>query len=38
MAYCYHVEEPGLRWGGYVDEYVTFDMLPFEFTSLYGGI
>ena len=21
MAYCYHVEEPGLRWGGYVDEY-----------------
>lgn len=30
MAYCYHVEEPGLRWGGYVDEYVTFDMLPFD--------
>ena len=30
MAYCYHVEEPGLRWGGYEDEYVTFDMLPFD--------
>lgn len=30
MAYRYHVEEPGLRWGGYVDEYVTFDMLPFD--------
>ncbi len=30
MAYCYHVEEPGLRWGGYVDECVTFDMLPFD--------
>lgn len=30
MAYCYHVEEPGLRWGGYVDEYVAFDMLPFD--------
>lgn len=30
MPYCYHVEEPGLRWGGYVDEYVTFDMLPFD--------
>ena len=30
MSYCYHVEEPGLRWGGYVDEYVTFDMLPFD--------
>ncbi len=30
MAYCYHVEEPGLRWGGYVDEYVTFYMLPFD--------
>ncbi len=30
MAYCYHVEEPGLHWSGYVDEYVTFDMLPFD--------
>ena len=30
MAYRYHVEEPGLRWGGYVDEYVTFDMLSFD--------
>ncbi|MDR1810849.1 MAG: carbohydate-binding domain-containing protein [Prevotella sp.] len=30
MAYCNHQQETGLYWGGYVDEYCTFDMLPYD--------
>jgi hexosaminidase len=30
MAYCSHQQEVGLNWGGYVDEYNSFDMLPFD--------
>jgi hexosaminidase len=30
MAYCNHQQEKGLHWGGYVDEYNTFDMLPYD--------
>jgi hexosaminidase len=30
MAYNKHQNEPGLYWGGFVDEYNTFDMLPYD--------
>jgi hexosaminidase len=30
MAYCNHQQEKGLYWGGYVDEYSSFDMLPYD--------
>jgi hexosaminidase len=30
MAYCNHQQENGLSWGGYVNEYNSFDMLPYD--------
>ena len=30
MCYCSHASEKGLSWGGYVNEYNTFDMLPYD--------
>ena len=30
MAYSKHQSEPGLHWGGFVNEYNTFDMLPYD--------
>lgn len=30
MAYNGHPDEPGLDWGGYVDESISFSMLPFS--------
>lgn len=30
LAYNKHHMEPGHRWGGYVDAYATFDMLPYD--------
>jgi len=30
MCYCNHPQEKGLSWGGYVNEYNSFDMLPFD--------
>jgi hexosaminidase len=30
LAYASHPEENGLSWGGYVNEYNSFDMLPFN--------
>ena len=41
MSYNRHQSEPGLHWGGFVNEYNTFDMLPLDIyksvrTSLSG--
>jgi hexosaminidase len=30
MSYCSHPQEKGLSWGGYVNEYNSFDMLPYD--------
>lgn len=30
LLYCNHQQEDGLNWGGYVNEYNSFDMLPFD--------
>jgi hexosaminidase len=30
MAYSRHQQEPGLYWGGFVNEYNTFDILPYD--------
>ena len=30
LAYNKHQHEPGLYWGGFVDEYKSFDVLPYE--------
>jgi len=30
MSYSKHPGEPGLYWGGFVNEYNTFDMLPYD--------
>jgi len=30
MCYCNHPQEKGLSWGGYVNEYNSFDMLPYD--------
>ncbi len=30
MSYVNHEEERALHWGGYTDEYTTFDFLPFD--------
>jgi len=30
MSYNRHQSEPGLYWGGFVNEYNTFDMLPYD--------
>ena len=34
LAYNTHKDEPGLIWGGYVDEFASFDMLPY---NVYGS-
>jgi hexosaminidase len=30
MSYNKHPQEPGLQWGGFVNEYNSFDMLPYD--------
>lgn len=30
MSYCSHPQEKGLSWGGYVNEYNSFDILPYD--------
>lgn len=30
MAYCQHPDEPGLYWGGFVSEHVSYNMLPYD--------
>jgi len=30
MCYCNHQQEKGLSWGGFVNEYNSFDMLPYD--------
>jgi hexosaminidase len=35
MSYNRHPSEPGLHWGGFVDEYNSFDLLPYD---LYRSI
>ena len=30
MAYNKHQSEPGLHWGGFVDEFTSFDVLPYD--------
>ena len=30
LLYCNHQQEDGLNWGGYVNEYNSFDMLPYD--------
>jgi hexosaminidase len=30
MSYSRHQSEPGLHWGGFVDEFNSFDVLPFD--------
>ncbi|GHT54020.1 beta-N-acetylhexosaminidase [Bacteroidia bacterium] len=30
MSYSRHQSEPGLHWGGFVNEYNSFDMLPYD--------
>ncbi|GHT23410.1 hypothetical protein AGMMS4957_14910 [Bacteroidia bacterium] len=30
MSYSKHPQEPGLHWGGFVNEYNSFDMLPYD--------
>ncbi|MDR2622495.1 MAG: carbohydate-binding domain-containing protein [Dysgonamonadaceae bacterium] len=30
MSYSRHQSEPGLHWGGFVDEYNSFDLLPYD--------
>ena len=34
LAYNPHKDEPGLIWGGYVDQFASFNMLPF---NIYGS-
>lgn len=39
LAYSRHPEEPGLQWGGTVDEAVTFALLPYDFyRSMHDSI
>jgi len=35
MTYCNHQQENGLNWGGYVNEYNSFDMLPYDIYKSY---
>jgi hexosaminidase len=30
LTYCNHQQEDGLNWGGYVNEYNSFDMIPYD--------
>ena len=36
FAYCNHHEEKGLSWGGYTDEYRSFDWLPAQHPNIIG--
>ena len=36
FAYCNHHEEKGLNWGGYTDEYRSFDWLPAQHENVVG--
>ena len=36
FAYCNHHEEKGLNWGGYTDEYRSFDWLPAQHENVIG--
>ena len=36
FAYCNHHEEKGLNWGGYTDEYRSFDWLPLIHPNVIG--
>jgi hexosaminidase len=39
MSYNRHQSEPGLHWGGFVNEYNAFDMLPFDiYKSLHTDL
>jgi len=36
FAYCKHHEEKGLDWGGFTDEYRSFDWLPLQHDNVVG--
>ena len=36
FAYCNHHQEKGLSWGGYTDEYRSFDWLPAQHHNIIG--
>jgi hexosaminidase len=36
FAYCNHHEEKGLNWGGYTDEYRSFDWTPVKHPNIIG--
>ena len=36
FAYCNHHEEKGLSWGGYTDEYCSFDWQPAQHPNIIG--
>lgn len=36
FAYCRHHEEKGLDWGGYTDEFRSFDWLPVQHPNIIG--
>ena len=36
FAYCNHHQEKGLSWGGYTDEYRSFDWLPAQHPNIIG--
>jgi hexosaminidase len=36
FAYCNHHEEKGLNWGGYTDEYRSFDWTPIKHPNIIG--
>ena len=36
FAYCHHHEEKGLNWGGYTDEFDSFDWQPLEHENIIG--
>ena len=36
FAYCRHQEEKGLDWGGYTDEFRSFDWLPLQHKNIIG--
>ncbi len=36
FAYCRHHEEKGLDWGGYTDEFRSFDWLPVQHENIIG--
>jgi hexosaminidase len=36
FAYCNHHQEKGLSWGGYTDEYRSFDWLPAQHPNITG--